>query len=83
MIFLQNMYHFYLTELDQAVVWILTWSTFFAVKSCEFSETKVNKKYRRTRIPNLKSFIFKNDGRTIHLSYLLLQDSDIVIISFN
>ena len=82
MMVLRKMLDLQSTNWQSAVAWLLIGAIFFAMRSCEYLDTKSPEADRRTRILRLQNIIFKKDGRTLKHDNDKLEDSDIVMIIF-
>ena len=79
---LRKMLNLASTEWQSAVAWLLIGAIFFAMRSCEYLDTKISEIDRRTRILRLRNITFKKNGKTIAHNNIMLDQADIVIITF-
>ena len=70
------------SDWQRAVAWLLIGAIFFAMRSCEYLETKISETDRRTKILRIRNIIFKKNGITIPHTDEHLEDADIVMIIF-
>ena len=72
------------TPWEIAVTHLLILALFFAMRSCEYLETRYPEESRRTHILRCKNFKFKKDGLILpHSSSLqVLMSADLVILTF-
>jgi hypothetical protein len=81
MMVLRKMSELQNTKWQQAVVWLLIGAIFFAMRSCEYLDTKTPETERRTKILRLRNIIFKNNGKTVKHSDNI-HEAEIVMIIF-
>ena len=67
---------------ETAVAWLLIGAIFFAMRSCEYLDTKIPESDRRTKILRLRNIIFKSNGITIPHTSNDIENADIVLIVF-
>ena len=67
---------------QKATAWLLIGAIFFAMRSCEYLETKTTESERRTKILRLRNIIFKKNGITLQHTDEHLAQADIVMIVF-
>ena len=70
------------SEWDRAVSWLLIGAIFFAMRSCEYLETKAKEEDRRTRILRLRNFKFRVKGGIVNWEAKDIHEGDLVIITF-
>ena len=81
---LRKMYKLSTTEWEIALTHLLILALFFAIRSCEYLETRYPEESRRTKILRCKNLIFKKNGRVLcHSSpQETLMAADLIIILF-
>ena len=72
------------TEWEIALTYLLILALFFAMRSCEYLETRYKEESKRTKILRCKNITFKKAGRILDHSvpFELLASADLVIILF-
>ena len=72
------------TDWEIALTHLFILALFFAMRSCEYLETRYPEESRRTKILRCKNLTFKKDGRVLQQSSPLeiLQSADLIIILF-
>ena len=80
----QKMHALATSDWDVALSYLFIMALFFAMRSCEYLETRYPEESRRTKVLRCKNFKFKKDGKMLPLSspLHLLQSADLVIITF-
>ena len=78
------MYEVSSTDWEIAVTWLLVLALFFAMRSCEYLETRYAEESKRTKILRCKNFTFKKNGRRLDhsLPFEVLASADLVILLF-
>ena len=79
---LRKMHELAITEWEVAVSWLLVGAIFFAMRSCEYLQTSHKEDKHRTKILRMKNIQFLKDGRRLDHNDKRLQESDIVMITF-
>ena len=82
MIVLQQMLEIANSPWEHTAAWLLIGAIFFAMRSCEYLDTKIPEKDRRTKILRLWNIIFKTKGITIPHTSFELESAEIVQIVF-
>ena len=72
------------TPWEKAVTHLLILALFFAMRSCEYLETRYPEESRRTKILRCKNFVFKKNGSILSQACTLqiLESADLIIITF-
>ena len=72
------------TPWEVAVTHLLILGLFFAMRSCEYLETRYPEESRRTRILRIKNIKFKKDGKILphSSSEEILKSAELIIITF-
>ena len=72
------------TEWEIALTHLLILALFFAMRSCEYLETRYPEESRRTKILRCKNLTFKKNNRILHHSSTLeiLMSADLIIVLF-
>ncbi len=72
------------TEWEIALTYLLILALFFAMRSCEYLETRYAEESKRTKILRCRNITFKKDGKRLShsLSLEILASADMVIILF-
>ena len=73
-----------ITPWEVSVTCLLILGLFFAMRSCEYLETRYPEESRRTKILRRKNIVFKKNGRILshRLPLKVLMSADLVIITF-
>ena len=81
---LRKMYEFSSTDWEFALTHLFVLALFFAMRSCEYMETRYPEESKRTKILRCKNFTFKKDGCRLNhsLPFETLASADLVIILF-
>ena len=82
MMALRKMMELAITPWEEATAWLLIGAIFFAMRSCKYLRTTVNEEGKRTRILRMRNISFSKGGRRVKHHEKGLEDSDIVIITF-
>ena len=70
------------SDWQKATAWLLIGAIFFAMRSCEYLNTRTTESERRTKILRLRNIIFKKNGITLSHTDRYLAQADIVMIVF-
>ena len=81
---LRKMFEVSTTDWEIALTYLLVLALFFAMRSCEYLETRYAEESKRTKILRCKNITFKKDGKVLNhaLSFEILASADMVIILF-
>ena len=81
---LRKMYEFSSTDWEFALTHLFVLALFFALRSCEYMETRYPEESKRTKILRCKNFTFKKNGCRLNhsLPFETLASADLVIILF-
>ena len=82
MLVLRKMMELSKSEWETATSWLLIGAIFFAMRSCEYLETNAREEARRTKILRVRNIQFVKGGKKISHHDKKLEESDMVMITF-